>query len=70
MRCEGYRRRGGALTLGPVRWEQCNNEAIVILTVKQEKIEKLPSCSICWQECINNKIQINSVDPISKEVEK
>ena len=64
MRCEGWRRYGGAFTLGPVKWEQCKNEAVVILTVKQEEIEDLPACLDCWNEAIDRRIKIISSKPI------
>lgn len=61
MQCEGWRRYGGAFTFGPVRWEQCKNEAVVILGVVQDgKTDEYPSCRVCWQECIDNGIKINS----------
>lgn len=64
MRCEGWRRNGGAFTLGPVTWKQCENEAVVILEVVQDgKVESLPGCATCWQECIDSGIQINSSRP-------
>jgi hypothetical protein len=67
MRCEGWRRYGGAFTLGPVTWKQCKNEAIVILEVVQDgKIESLPGCATCWQEAIDNGIQINSSRPTKR----
>lgn len=52
-RCEGYRRHGGAFTCGPVSWEQCGNDAVVLLDVKNpdgSKIEKSPACQVCWDE--------------------
>jgi len=52
MQCEGWRRYGGVFSFGSPRWEQCKNDAIVILEVEQEKIEKLPSCLDCWKEAI------------------
>jgi hypothetical protein len=67
MQCEGYRRYGGALTIGLPRWEQCKNEAIVILEIKQKTIQKLPACNICWQESIeSDTIEIINVEPILK----
>jgi hypothetical protein len=33
-RCEGWRRYGGAFTLGPVHWEQCEAQGIVRLKFK------------------------------------
>ena len=68
-RCEGYRRCGGAFTLGPVRWEQCKNTAITILKVKQEKIETIPSCLECWGEARTNGIKILSAEPLAAEGE-
>ena len=67
MRCEGWRRYGGAFTFGPVKWEQCKNEAVVVLKVKQEKTEDLPSCIDCWNEAIERKIKIISSNPIKAE---
>lgn len=68
MKCEGYRRYGGAFTLGPVKWEQCTNEATVNITFVQDgKEHTLPGCLECWQECIENKLDIKSVNPIIEE---
>lgn len=68
-RCEGWTRTGGVFTLGPVRWDQCESESIVFLTIKQEgKKERLPSCQSCWNETIENKITIIKVEPIKVEV--
>lgn len=74
MRCEGWRRKGGAFTFGPVVWKQCSNEASVMLTVLQKpKGEKkkirqvLPACPTCWQECIDTGIEIEKAAPIIKK---
>jgi hypothetical protein len=67
MRCEGWRRYGGMFTFGKPVWEQCKNDAIVILEVKQEQIEKMPSCMDCWKEAIDRKIEILSASPLDKE---
>ena len=67
MRCEGWRRYGGAFTLGPPEWVQCENDAIVLLTVQQEKVETLPSCSDCWKEGIKRGITILKVEPVEEE---
>jgi hypothetical protein len=64
MRCEGWRRYGGCFTIGPVKWEQCKNEAIVMLEVEQEKVETLPACLDCWNESLKKGIKIISVTPI------
>ena len=67
-RCEGWRRYGGAFTLGPVEWRQCENDAIVLLKVRQEKIEELPACAECWKEVLENKIEILESKPITPNV--
>ena len=68
MRCEGYRRNGGMMTFGPVKWEQCKNDATVIITVVQDgEKQTLPGCGECWQEAIDNKITILSVEPLKAE---
>jgi len=65
MRCEGYRRYGGAFTLGPVQWEQCSYDATIILTVVQDgKTQTMPACGKCWKEAVENKIEIKSVGEI------
>jgi hypothetical protein len=65
MRCEGYRRYGGAFTLGPVKWEQCKEEATVLITFSNNAgTHVLPGCAKCWAECIENKLNIVSVIPI------
>lgn len=66
MRCEGWRRHGGVFTLGPVRWTQCEKDAVVILRVKQEKISKQPACLGCWNEGVERGIKILSAKPIEK----
>ena len=69
MRCEGYRRRGGAFTLGPVKWEQCEEEAAVRLTVKQDnKVSQFPACMVCWNEAIATAIEIQAVVPLPVEI--
>lgn len=65
VQCEGWRRRGGMMTLGPVKWSQCENDAIVIVEVVQDgKTTTTPACMICWQEGIERNVQINKVTPI------
>ena len=68
-RCEGYRRTGGMMTLGPVVWRQCPNDAIVMLKIKQvgEKATSMPACMDCWNESKEPrwKIKILSAEPIS-----
>jgi hypothetical protein len=61
VRCEGWRRHGGAFTLGPVTWEQCKNDGIVTLKFKDAdtgKVKTLPACKECWAECLENGIKI------------
>ena len=68
MRCEGYRRYGGAFTLGPITWVQCTNNAIVELTAVQDNKEStFPACLHCWKEAIEKKINVTSVVPLSEE---
>jgi len=64
MQCEGWRRYGGIMTFGPVKWEQCKENATAMLKVDQEKVEDLPACPICWKEVIENKITILGVTPL------
>ena len=67
MRCEGFHKIGGTWSVGglPV-WQQCKNDAIVMLTVVQNgKDESLPACNECWKESIENKfIEIINVEPL------
>lgn len=65
-RCQGYRRYGGMFTLGPVKWVQCENDAVVILEVSQESVEAFPACMDCWSEAIERKISILSARPIER----
>lgn len=69
MRCEGWRRTCDAFSLGPAKWEQCSNEAIVNLEVKQDgKLENLPGCQTCWNEAKERGIEIISAKPITVKV--
>lgn len=72
LRCEGHRRYGGAFTLGPVKWVQCENDACVMITVTQGgETQTLPACIDCWWEAIgNDAIEIESVTPIPTEKEE
>lgn len=65
MRCEGYRRYGGAFSMTKPRWEQCKNDAVVTLTVKQAEVEEMPACMECWNEAKEHNIEIISAEPIS-----
>jgi hypothetical protein len=68
--CEGYRRYGGAFTLGPVRWEQCDSPAEVSITVQQGSVTKtFPCCTVCWQEAINNTMTILNCVPLGADHE-
>lgn len=67
LRCEGYRRYGGFMTLGsPTSWEQCKETATVLLKVKQKDGTKtLPACQTCWNEALQTKgIKIIAAKPI------
>ena len=65
-RCEGYRRIGGAFTLGPPKWEQCKADATVKLTLVQDSQQQvMPACHTCWNEAIQgDKIRVLEVKPI------
>jgi len=69
MRCEGWRRYGGAFTLGPVTWKQCEEEAVVSIKVKQDgEISTFPACMVCWKEAINTKeIEVIEAIPLDKD---
>ena len=67
--CEGWRRKGGMFTFGPVHWRQCENEAKFILTVKQDgkKQKPMPACTVCLKECEATKgIDVLKAEPITK----
>lgn len=62
--CEGWRRKGGAFSLGPVTWSQCENEATAILTVTQDgETRDFPACGTCWNECIEKGMDIKNSVP-------
>ena len=66
--CEGYRRHGGAFTLGPVSWHQCTEPATVMLKIEQqdEAVKDFPACHACWQEALQHtdKILVLEAKPI------
>jgi hypothetical protein len=66
-RCEGYRRYGGALTIGLPRWVQCENNAVVLLTVEQDGkiLENLPTCLECWDEGVKLGAKPTSIQPLT-----
>jgi len=69
--CEGWRRYGGAFTLGPVRWEQCKSDATVMLKLEQDgKEQTLPACHVCWDEAIDKGIRIIEAKPIQQQTDK
>jgi hypothetical protein len=41
-----------------------------MLEIKQEKVERLPACKICWEEAIKRKMTILSVSPIHAKVKE
>ena len=67
-RCEGWRRYGGAFTLGRAEWKQCENDAtLLISTVEDGKESEVPSCERCWREAVGTQsIAILRVEPIGK----
>jgi hypothetical protein len=68
VRCQGWRRDGGAFTFGPVRWAQCREEAVVELEVRnygQAKFKKLPACLTCWKEALKTDgMEVKKVRPL------
>lgn len=66
MQCEGWQRTGGAFSFGPVKWEQCEEEATVMLTSVQQKVEStLPACQKYWTEAIERGIEIKTAMPLN-----
>jgi hypothetical protein len=61
-RCQGWRRYGGMFTFGPVRWVQCKNKGVALLTTYNSdngEIQKpKPACVDCWIECIESEVLI------------
>jgi hypothetical protein len=69
-RGEGWYRHGGVFTLGPFTWRQCANPAIVMLSVRnkdEKETTTKPSCAKCWQKCIEEKLTITGVRPLTVE---
>ena len=72
QRCEGMVRNGGIFTLGPVRWVQCEESAVVMLQLKnpdEKRYRSFPACMNCWEKAQDPKwgIKIKSATPIRKE---
>lgn len=72
IRCEGWRRHGGVFTLGPVVWQQCENEAITRITVVQdEKKKTFPACQTCLKEATRTEaIEMLSARPIKSTIKR
>lgn len=69
--CEGWRRKGGAFSFGPVTWSQCENEATVTLEVVQDgKSIAFPACFTCWSEAIAKEFEIASAEPQEQRTTK
>lgn len=64
--CEGWRRYGGAFTMGPPKWDRCGENAIVILRVESNSEEKdVLACLKCWKEAEKSGgMSILSVKPL------
>lgn len=70
MRCQGYTRNGGMMTLGPVQWRQCTNTAQFMITVSQEgTTQTLPACPSCRDECTRFGIDIIAIENIPEDTE-
>lgn len=65
MRCEGWRRTGGAFSLGPPTWSQCDNNATVMLDIEQEDRQQMPACNMCWSEAKEVGLKIHNADPLA-----
>tara|TARA_Y100000310_G_scaffold56232_1_gene51603 strand:+ start:31532 stop:31816 length:285 start_codon:yes stop_codon:yes gene_type:complete len=66
LKCNGYRRYGGAFTLGNPEWEKCRETPTVMIKVKNVK-KAMPACPHCWQELLDSDDdaqEIESVEPI------
>ena len=67
-RCEGWMRRGGVFSFGPVSWSQCENEGTVMLTCLNDGDEEpatLPACAGCWKKTIDQEgVTVLSAEPI------
>lgn len=52
--------------MGRPQWEQCKNDAVVMLTAQQvnEKKGKFPACLTCWNEAKERGVKIFEADPI------
>ena len=52
IRCEGWTKIGAFQMGGYAGWRQCENDAVVVLKVKQDggKITDQPSCNGCWKK--------------------
>lgn len=71
VRCEGWTRHGGAFSFGPVTWSQCENDAIVMLTVRQKnltthQVEEVtqPACLGCWKTAKEYGIEVLKAEPL------
>lgn len=72
MQCDGWRRYGGAFTIGPAKWQRCKGRPVVVMRVIQdEKPKTVNACLECWGEALDNEdIKIESSEPIKKPEEK
>lgn len=53
------------MTFGRPVWEQCQNDAVVSITVIRDgKQETSPGCMECWSECLSRGIEVASVVPL------
>ncbi len=65
LQCEGYTKPGAFQVGAPAVWTQCTNEAIVMLSFKENKKTKaLPACKKCWNDCIEHNYKITKAKPI------
>lgn len=70
--CQGMTRHGGVFTLGRPWWEQCKNEAVVLLKIKQKPggwghditEGTFPACQACADKAEKEGIQVLKRIPI------
>lgn len=58
-RCDGWHRRGGAFTMGPVTWSQCSKVPDFHLRIDQgDGVEHFYCCVECFETSVDGKITV------------
>lgn len=48
--------------MGPVKWEQCKEQAEFLIRVKQDgSTKEFPCCKTCWREAEDMKLDVKNV---------